>query len=224
MSNRKCAVELPENVAAVLLFLAVGFGSTGSVLAATSLEKRAAVTPKIRPATTAPAVSSTIFWGVDKNGTTTLSDRPEQALSKSGAQRAGQSASPTTLIQGPAPITSQTGSATFLPAADADSLARAQREQAYWRDQANQFRIRQRDRERDLEETRRLRFQEAQDRDPGFYSVPIYARSAEYFAQRNAPYVAGFSTPAVYTSSPGAAAAAGPASFIGSGFSSAGRR
>jgi hypothetical protein len=235
MPELKPVAAYPTTTFSVILLLGL-CASFGSALAASAADPQSAVARKARLAAAPTSGNGTIFWDVDKNGAVTLSDRPDPMNARRPEQRIGQPLRQTqnplsNLISGPElPVQGrgvgsiQSGSATFTPATDAASLARAQREREYWRDQADRFRVRQRDRERDLDETRRLRLLEAQDRDRGYYSVPIYARSAEYFAQRNAPYVAGFRTPSVYTSSPGAAAASGPASFIGSGFSSAGRR
>lgn len=147
----------------------------------------------------AATAKSTIFWGVDKTGVLLLSDRPASNVS-------------------------QTGSATFASRADRSALARAEQERAYWRDQADRFSARQRDRDRELEVTRRIRLLDSRDIERGgYYSPPVYYRGADWFAQQHAPLVGGFPISATYTSSPGVASTA-PASFIGSGFSSAGRR
>ncbi len=199
-----------------LLVLTIGLPTAHG---ATTAEKKSAGVPKARAESPESVANHTIFWGVDKNGAVTLTDRPNQLLTKESGQRAAQG-----LAQNPSIGSGQSGSATFAPANDAVALARAQREREYWREQADKFQARQRDRERDLEETRRMRLLDAQVRDPVYYSSRIYARSADYIAQRNAPYVPGFRTQAVYTSSPGAASAGGPAAFIGSGFSTSGRR
>lgn len=217
MSNQEIVFRA-QAANALVCSLILLTGATGA-WAASNTEKKAASPTKLRADTNLPAASNTIFWGVDKDGSVTLTDRPDQVLSKFVGQRGAQN-----LSQGPGAAAVNTGSATFAPANDAAALARAQREREYWRDQADRFQLRQRDRERELEETRRLRLMQSQERDRGDYTVPIYARSAEYFASRGAPYFAGFRGPSVYTSSPGAAAAAGPAAFIGSGFSTSGRR
>ena len=217
MSNQDMAFKGPIVIALICsLFLLVS--ATGAWAASTT-EKKAATAAKLRADANLPATSNTIFWGVDKDGAVILTDRPDQILPKPAGQRATQN-----FTQGQGAGSINTGSATFAPANDAAALARAQREREYWREQADRFQHRQRDRERELEETRRLRVMESHDRDRGYYNVPIYARSAEYFASRGAPYFAGFRGPSVYTSSPGAAAASGPAAFIGSGFSTSGRR
>lgn len=142
--------------------------------------------------------AATVFWSLDKDGNLSLSDRPVVAAT-------------------------QGGSRSYSIAADQQSLARAQFERDYWRHQADGFSARQRDRERESEETRRLRLLDARDRDRSGF-VPIYPRAIGWYPNMGAPLVGGFNVAPNYSSSPGAAVGAGPAAFIGSGFSAQGRR
>ena len=151
-----------------------------------------------KPVQTARAGEGTIFWSLDKGGSLLLSDRPAAG----GAQ---------------------SGSRTYAVSKDQQTLARAQSEREYWRHQAEGFSARQRDREREIEETRRLRLLQTRENERSNY-YPIYPRAIGWYPNMGAPLVGGFNVAPSYTSSPGAAAQSGPANFQSSGFANPLRR
>lgn len=106
---------------------------------------------------------------------------------------------------------------SFASSSDAEALATAQRQKAYWKSQAEAFARRQQERTLADERDRAERDRDERERAlvAGIELVPRrYLRSPVYGAPM-APAV-GFAP--VYTSSPGVGA---PAGFIGSGFSTA---
>jgi len=102
---------------------------------------------------------------------------------------------------------------SFAPSSDPQAMETARRRQAYWREQAEAFSARQKDREQ-AEARARSEAQSAAGGASFVVVVPRNLRAPGWAAPVHMPS-GGF--PAVYPSSPGVAAQA-PAAFIGSGF------
>ncbi|HPA91620.1 MAG TPA: DUF4124 domain-containing protein [Quisquiliibacterium sp.] len=111
---------------------------------------------------------------------------------------------------------------TYASSSAPDALARADREREYWRKRAEGFAQRHRERERDLEETRRLNILSAQrNAYAAAPRVPIYLRSP-YWGQGapRPPQVPPSALVPAYPTMPGISSGV-PSNFIGSGFSTA---
>lgn len=102
---------------------------------------------------------------------------------------------------------------SFAPSSDPQAMETARRRQAYWRAQAEAFSARQQEREQ-AEARARSEAQSAAGGPSFVLVVPRNLRAPGWSAPVQMP-AGGF--PAVYPSSPGAAAQV-PAAFIGSGF------
>lgn len=118
-----------------------------------------------------------------------------------------------------------------IPVNRAETEAKAQAQREYWRKQAEAFAARQQQRDQEIELERRARV-EAAERErlasqttimPGVIvrGGPFRFANQPGFAPVVPPTSALGNGAGAYTSSPGAASAAGPAAFIGSGFSTA---
>ena len=109
---------------------------------------------------------------------------------------------------------------TYSSSTAPDALARADREREYWRKRAEGFAQRHRERERDLEETRRLSMLSAQRTVYAAAQTPVYLRSPYWARGASRPPMvpAGALVPA-YPPMPGISSGV-PSNFIGSGFSS----
>lgn len=168
----------------------VGAGALWAALAGlpSAFAADAPATITMKPGEAIAPSARTIYRQVDKDGNVVFSDRADRSASEQAT-------------------------ITFQPSSDASSLARAHQEREYWRRQAESFAARQRDRERELERIRRVRaIQEIENN--RYYLVPgLVVRGAPPFGD----VVPGGAIAGTYSSSPGAAAAAGSA-FIGSGF------
>ncbi len=124
----------------------------------------------------------------------------------------------------------QQGVQTFRSHSDPESIARAARERAYWREQADAFSTRQRARDRELEQRRALALSQHEG---GYYGYPQYYAVPGYYARGFGPRPfpaggispgPGFGNGVPFTQSHGAAPGQGPAPFLSSGFASGLRR
>jgi hypothetical protein len=159
-----------------------------------------------------------IYRTVGADGRVSFSDQPAAGLNPgAGASRAGSGAG------------QASQDVIRIPTNRAETEARARAEREYWRKQADGFAARQRDRDREAELQRRERIAAA-EREARTLIVPVGVpvRGGPWWFNgqpgvgNNPPVGVLGNGAGAYTSSPGAASGSGPASFIGSGFSSAG--
>lgn len=134
------------------------------------------------------APTSRVYRSVDRDGRVVFGDQPEPGA-KSVLAR------------------------SFAPSSDPQAMETARRRQAYWRAQAEAFSARQKEREQ-AEARARSEAQSAAGGPSFVLVVPRNLRASGWSVPVQMP-AGGF--PAVYPSSPGAAAQV-PAAFIGSGF------
>lgn len=97
---------------------------------------------------TLPPATGKIYWAVNKDGSVSMSDRPESGVRQ--------------------------GSQTYRSSSDADSLAKAQREREYWHKQSEAFAVRQRERDRELDRRREVQAVSMAQYDHASYA-PYYA-------------------------------------------------
>jgi len=142
------------------------------------------------------APSARIYRSVSKDGTVVFGDQPQA---------------------GAASMQVRTYASSTAPVA----LERADREREYWRKRAEGFAQRQRERDRELEETRRLNMLSAQRNAYASAQTPVYLRSPYWVrgAYRQPPVPHSAVAPA-YPPMPGISSGV-PSNFIGSGFSTA---
>jgi hypothetical protein len=114
---------------------------------------------------------------------------------------------------------------SYLLPQDGAARQRAEAERAYWRQQADGFERRQRDRERDLERGQRVRtpqtiIVQADHRRRGVYHGYGWMPPEMYGGFSAVPGLTSMAVQPVYSSSPGAVQGRAEAGFIGSGFPS----
>jgi hypothetical protein len=160
--------------------------------------------------------ANVIYRSVSSSGVVSFSDQPQisrsQVTSKASTQGSAAMAQDVIRVEGNR----------------AEQETRAKAERDYWRKQADGFASRQRERDREIENRRQAAAAQERDREQRTLIVPTWLVRGGPWQFNAQPGVGGNPSLApvgngagAYTSSPGTATAAGPASFIGSGFSRA---